>query len=155
MAYSYLTKAQKIAIGNVMDCIHETFKREITLFRVGQRVSIAANPDYNAFYGSQQTPELETTSLTTDARIRYVKAEEELLIRKDGSTLSGNQDKIVLPAGSVKIKVNQEAYEFLKNAQRVELDGNRFAVVSNARLIAMFGPTISPYYEFLLTPTDE
>lgn len=155
MAFSYLTADQKTAIGGVIDNIHETFSREITIFQIGKSLSIASNSDYNAFYASQSQDELSAQSLTTKARIRYVKAEEELFSLKDGSAASGNQDKIVLPAGAVKIKINSAAKDFIKNAQRIELDGNRYSIVTNGRLIAMFGPLISPYYEYILIPMDE
>lgn len=155
MAVSYLTQAQKESIGSIIDNVHTTFAREIVIFKIGQRVAISNDSSYNAFYASQSEPERETVSLTTKARIKYVKAEESLFSIKDGSLASGNQDKIVLPAGSIKIKVDQEAKNFISGAQRIEVDGNRYSVVSNGRLIAMFGPSISPYYEFILVPTDE
>lgn len=155
MATSYLTTSQKIVIGGLIDNIHETFARKVKIFKIGQRVAISNDSSYNAFYASQSEPERETVSLTTKARIKYVKAEETLFSIKDGSLASGNQDKIVLPAGSIKIKVDQEAKDFISGAQRIEVDGNRYSVISNGRLIAMFGPSISPYYEFVLVPTDE
>lgn len=155
MATSYLTTSQKIVIGGLIDNIHETFAREVKIFKIGQRVAISNDSSYNAFYASQSEPERETVSLTTKARIKYIKAEETLFSIKDGSLASGNQDKIVLPAGSIKIKVDQEAKDFISGAQRIEVDGNRYSVISNGRLIAMFGPSISPYYEFVLVPTDE
>lgn len=155
MATSYLTYSQKVVIGGLIENIHQTFARPIVLYKIGQRITIANDPSYNAYYSSQSTPELETVSLETTARIRYLKEEEDFFGLKDGSAATGHQNKIILPAGSVKIKVDQAAKDFLKDAQRVELDGNRYVVVSNGRLIAMFGPDISPFYEFILTPTDE
>ena len=155
MATSYLSATQKRNIANVFDSIHETFQRPITIWKVGERVSLASNSQYNSFYRQQSSnTEFTEVSLETTARIKYVKADEELFKFSDG-TAGGVQNKVILPAGSVKIKVDRAAYEFIKNAERLELDGNRFAVVSNARQIAMFGPDYSPYYEYLLTPTDE
>lgn len=156
MATSYLNATQKRAISSIIDNVHLTFARPITAYKNGERVSLASNPEYNAFYKTQSSNEsFSEVSLEINARIRYVKADEELFVFKDGSAASGNQDKIALPAGSVKIKVNREGYEFIKDAKRIELDGNRYAIVSNARQIAMFGPDYSPYYEYILTPTDE
>lgn len=156
MATSYLSATQKRNIADVFDSIHQTFQRPITIWKNGERVSLSSNSQYNAFYREQSSnTEFSEVSLETTARIRYVKADEELFSFKDGSAASGNQNKVALPAGSVKIKVNKEAHEFIKDARRVELDGQRFAIVSNARQIAMFGPDYSPYYEYILTPTDE
>jgi hypothetical protein len=155
MATSYLSATQKRNIADVFDSIHQTFQRPITIYKNGERVSLSSNSQYNAFYKTQgSNTEFTEVSLETTARIRYVKADEELFEFSDG-TAGGNQNKVALPAGSVKIKVNREGYEFIKDAKRIELDGNRYAIVSNARQIAMFGPDYSPYYEYILTPTDE
>lgn len=156
MATTYLSVIQKRSISDVFDSIHLTFARPITIYKDGERVSLSSNSQYNAFYRQQSSnTEFTEISLETTARIRYVKADEELFAFKDGSSASGNQNKVALPAGSVKIKVNKEAHEFIKDARRVELDGQRFSIVSNARQIAMFGPDYSPYFEYILTPTDE
>ena len=138
-----------------MENIHETFARQIYCFKDGERISLATNSQYNAFYRTQSSnAEFSEVSLEISARIKYLKADEEVFKFSDG-TAGGVQNKIVLPAGSVKIKVDRAGYEFIKYAKRLEVDGSRFAVVSNARQIAMFGPNYSPYYEYLLVPTDE
>lgn len=155
MAISYLTQTQKESIGSILENIHQTFCRPITIFKIGQRIAIASDSSFNAFYEEQSSPERETVSLTVNARIKYLNAGEELISFKDGSARTGQQNKIVMPIGSVKIKVDEAGKDFLKDAQRVELDGNRYSVISNGRLIAMFGPSISPYYEYILIPIDE
>jgi hypothetical protein len=138
-----------------MENIHETFARQIYCFKDGERISLATNSQYNSFYRERSAnTEFSEVSLEIQARIRYVKADEELFKFSDG-TAGGVQNKIALPAGSVKIKVDRAGYEFIKDAKRLEVDGNRYSVVSNARQIAMFGPDYSPYYEYILTPTDE
>lgn len=155
MATSYLTSLQKRNIADVFDNIAKTFERTIYAFRDGERVSLATNSQYNSFYRTQSSnTEFSEVSQEIQARIRYVKSDEELFKFSDG-TAGGVQNKVALPAGSVKIKVNRTGYEFIKDARRIELDGQRFSIVSNARQIAMFGPDYSPYYEYLLTPTDE
>jgi len=154
MAISYLSSAQKTSISDVINNIHETFAREVVAYKDGEMVSISTDSGYNSFYG-QTNLEYTPVSLTFKARIRYLKGDEELFSFSDGSSSTGGQNKVALPAGSVKIKVDSAANEFLKDARRIELDGKRFAIVSNARQIAMFGPEYSPYYEYLLTPTDE
>lgn len=155
MATSYLNTTQKRAIADILDNVHETFARKIFCFKDGERISLATNSQYNAFYRERSAnTEFSEVSIEINARIRYVKADEELFKFSDG-TAGGVQNKIALPAGSVKIKVDRAGYEFIKDAKRIELDNQRFAVVSNARQIAMFGPDYSPYYEYILTPTDE
>lgn len=144
----FLTQNQKDNIKSIIDRIHDTFAREITVFKIGTRTVIASSQNYNFIY-RQQSANTETTevSQTFYARIKYVSAEEELL-----QDPGAGQDKIILPAGSVRIKVNLEGYNYIKEAKRVEFDGFRFSIKSNGKPLGMFGPQ---YYEFLLLPIDE
>jgi hypothetical protein len=144
----FLSENQKTNIKSIIDQIHDTFAREITVFKIGQRTVIASSPTYNALY-RQQTSNTATTEVSQafQARIKYVDMNEELL-KNPGP----GQDKIILPTGTVKIKVNLEGYEYVKEAKRVELDGRRFSIKSDGKPLGMFGPQ---YYEFVLTPVDE
>ncbi len=145
----FLSQNQKNNIKSIIDQIHDTFAREITVFKIGQRTVIASSPTYNSLY-RQQTLNSATTevSQTFQARIKYVEMNEELL--KDSS--AAGQDKIILPSGTVKIKVNLEGYEYVREAKRIELDGKRFSIKSDGKPLGMFGPQ---YYEFILIPIDE
>lgn len=144
----FLTQNQKENIKSIIDRIHETFARDITVFKIGTRTAISSSQNYNFIY-RQQSTNTETTEVfqTFKARIKYVSAEEQLL--PDGNA---GQDKIILPAGSVKIKVDINGYNYLKEAKRVEFDGFRFSIKSDGKPLGMFGPQ---YYEFLLLPIDE
>lgn len=156
MAFSYLTDTQRKSISSILDNVHVTFARTITAFKNGEIVSLATNSEYNSFY-KRRAANTEFTEVSQDflARIRYVKAEEEMFKFNDGNADQNSQHKIVLPAGSVKIKVDKNAHEFIRGAKRIELDGQRFSIISNARQIAMFGPEYSPYYEYILVPTED
>jgi hypothetical protein len=151
----FLSENQKNNIKSIIDQIHDTFAREITVFKIGQRTVIASSPSYNALYRQQSvnTATVEV-SQTFQARIKYVDMGEEFLqnSRSGGLQSGGGQDKIILPTGTVKIKVNLEGFNYVKEAKRVELDGRRFAIKSDGKPLGMFGPQ---YYEFVLTPIDE
>jgi hypothetical protein len=147
----FLSENQKTNIKSIIDQIHDTFSREITVFKIGQRTVISSSANYNALY-RQQSSNTETTevSQTFQARIKYVEMSETFL--QDSQSNSSGQDKIILPAGTVKIKVNLEGYEYVREAKRVELDGRRFSIKSDGKPLGMFGPQ---YYEFILIPMDE
>ena len=76
----FLSENQKNNIKSIIDQIHDTFAREITVFKIGQRVAISSSPSYNALY-RQQSSNTSTTevSQTFQARIKYVEMNEELL----------------------------------------------------------------------------
>jgi len=147
----FLSENQKTNIKSIIDQIHDTFAREITVFKIGQRTVISSSANYNALY-RQQSSNTETTevSQTFQARIKYVEMSETFL--QDSQSNSSGQDKIILPAVTVKIKVKLEGYEYVREAKRVELDGRRFSIKSDGKPLGMFGPQ---YYEFILIPMDE
>jgi len=149
----FLTDDQKTEIRAIFDQVHDTFARTITVFKIGQRVTIASSPTYNALY-KQQSANTSTTevSSTFSARINYVAMDGTLL--RDSSSdsdFAAGQDKAILPTGSVLIKVGADGYAYIREAKRVEFDGRRFSIKSHGKPIGMFGPQ---YYEFLLIPMD-
>lgn len=133
--------------------LHDTFSREITVYKNAKRVAIASSPSFNAIYGTSgatNTSEYQTVSQTFSARIYYIKMDEEFLSNSSADTDS--QSKIIMPNGSVKIVVDPEGYLFIKEARKVEFDGISFAIRSDGNPIGLFS---NQYYEFLLTPIDE
>jgi hypothetical protein len=151
----FLTQNQKDNIEDVIYRIHDTFARTITVFKIGTRTVVASSNNYNYVY-KQQSANTQTTTVsqTFQARIKYVDMEEELLTDR-ASSQAGNQNsqnKIILPVGTVKIKVNLQGYNYIKEAKRIEFDGRRFSIKSDAKPLGMFGPQ---YYEFILIPSDE
>ena len=144
----FLSENQKTNIKSIIDQIHDTFAREITVFKIGQRTVISSSPTYNALYKQQSSNTVTTeVSQTFYARIKYVDMNEELL-----KNPNPGQDKIIMPTGVVKIKVNLEGFNYVKEAKRVELDGRRFSIKSDGKPLGMFGPQ---YYEFVLSALDE
>lgn len=144
----FLTENQKNNIKDIIDRIHDTFAREITVYKFGQKVAIATTSEYNAVYktnvnaGRQQ---LTQVSRAIMARIKYEKFDQTNFYQEK------SQEKIVIPEGAVYIKVNEEDYNYIKDAKTVELDGKTFAIKSPGKPEGMFGPQ---YYKFLLIPLE-
>jgi hypothetical protein len=133
--------------------LHDTFSREITVYKNAKRVAIASSPSFNAIYGNSgatNTSEYQTVSATFSARIYYLKMDEEFFQNSSASTDS--QNKIIMPNGSVKIVVDPRGYLFIREARKVEFDGITFSIRSDGNPIGLFS---NQYYEFLLTPIDE
>ncbi len=151
----FLSSNMESTINTMYDTLHETFAQTITVFKNSKRTVISTTPRYNNIYGrtdtgSKSNVQYTTESQTFEARVYYVNMDEEYLSNNDNQ--QGTQNKIILPDGSVKIVVKSDAYEFLQEARRVELDGIRFAIKSDG---SPRGLTINKFYTFLLTPTDE
>ena len=150
MATSYISATQKSFINSAMDDIHETFSREITVIMNPTVVIISTSPTYNSFYkrdlDNTSYSSLTPQSFTFKARIKYVSNDQGVF----PGTL--DQQKVIYPIGSVKIKVQYDAYVKLKEARKVDLDGRRYSIASDYKPYGMFGPQ---YYSFFLSPVDE
>ena len=151
----FLSSNMESAIDTMYDTLHETFAQTITVFKNSKRTVVSTNSKYNRIYGrtdtgSKSNIEYATESQSFEARVYYINMEEDYL--SNSQNQQGTQNKIILPNGSVKIVVKSDAYEFIKEARRLELDGIRFAIKSDGE---PRGLTSNKFYTFLLTPTDE
>jgi hypothetical protein len=151
MATSYLSTAQKDYLNGIFDNVHETFAREITVYMDPVITVITASPTFNALYNADlpsavNTPEYTPVSYKFKARIHYMSQEQSLFPGAEA------QQRIVYPVGTIKIKVNAEAFGYLKEAKRVEFEGRRYSMVSDYKPFGIFGPK---YYSFILSPIDE
>lgn len=147
----FLSSSQISKIESLHNKLHETFAQTITVYKNGKKTLIAHDPKYNSVYGrnnlgKRDSVEYETISATFDARIYYIKAEEELFNNEN------SQLKVILPKGSVKIFVKKEGFDFIQEARRVEFDGRRFTIKTDG---APFGLASNLFYTFYLTPLDE
>lgn len=150
---SLIGSARMSKVNRLFNNLHDTFAREITVYKNAKRVAIASSPQFNAVYGSagaSNTFKYQTVSQTFSARIYYIKMDQEFF--SNNSNNSDSQNKIIMPQGSVKIVVDPAGYEFVKEARKVEFDGITFAIKSDGEPIGLFE---NQYYEFYLTPIDE
>jgi len=148
---SFLSTSQKSEIERLYNKLHETFAQTITVYKNGKKTLIAHDPKYNSIYGrnnfgKRDSVEYETLSNTFDARVYYIKTEEELFNNEN------SQIKVVMPKGSVKIIVKKEGFDFIQEARRVEFDGRKFSIHTDG---APYGLTSNLFYTFFLTPLDE
>ena len=149
---SFLSTSQKTEIDKLYNKLHDTFAQSITVYKNGKKTLIAHDPKYNAVYGrnnlgSRDSVEYETISKKFDARIYYIKTEEELLQNNADS-----QVKVITPNGSVKVIVREDGFKFIQEARRVEFDGRKFSIQTDG---SPYGLTSNLFYTFFLTPLDE
>ena len=114
---SLVSDAQKLAYSNVFNDIHDTFARPIIIYKIPIKTVISSNLNYNFAYGNEQegmdmvyTP----VSGIFQARISWL----------DPSSLNGFKDiKEEVHGNVVKLKVKKDVFDFLDNAEHVEIDG--------------------------------
>ena len=152
MATPLISESQKNTIKAIIDDIHETFARNITVFKEGKTVSISASSEFNGIYGrtggGQKSVTKTIESVTIKARIKYINAKE--LGFTDPSL--GSQMDFELMDGEVRITVDNAGFELLKDATRCEFEGRRYTIESKGNPTGIFGPQ---YYHFYLKPMEE
>tara|TARA_X000001382_G_scaffold127417_2_gene115254 strand:+ start:2557 stop:3015 length:459 start_codon:yes stop_codon:yes gene_type:complete len=152
MATSLISDSQKSTIKAIIDDIHETFARNITVYEEGKKILISASSEYNGIYGktSSGTASTSKTSVThtIKARIKYINAREQNL--SDGNISS--QLGIETIDGSVRITVDESGFVILKEAKRCEFEGRKYTIESKGNPTGIFGPQ---YYHFYLSPIEE
>ena len=148
----FLTASERAAMAaNLLD-LHDTFGRDIVVYKEAKKVIISTDPNYNYLYkntrGQMSSVKNKIIQTTMKARILYVGRQNEDMF--DGE--AGAQIKVDKHVGEVRVKVNKDGYEFLKDAKRCELDGRKFTISSDERPHGLFSPR---YYTFYLKPVDE
>jgi hypothetical protein len=146
---SLLSAAKQTAINNIFVNLHDTFSRDIVVYKNAKKSVSISNSQFNGIYGNAgKTTSIvnQEVSQTFQARIYYTDLKEEIL-----SDSNAPASKIILPQGSVKIIVDLTATEYIREARRVEFDGKIFAIISEWTPICLFD---NLYYEFYLSPID-
>ena len=152
MATSLISDSQKNTIKAIIDDIHETFARDITVYEEGEKILIAASSQFNGIYGrtssGSKTTKNVVVSHTLNARIKYINAKEV--------GISDTEIKIQLGVdlidGSVRITVDLAGFDIMKKAKRCEFEGRKYTINSKGNPTGMFGPQ---YYQFYLAPLED
>jgi hypothetical protein len=140
-----IPNSDKNKYDKVFDDIHDTFAREITIFKKEKKIFIATNNTYNALYsriknekGNSKTVE----EIKIKARIAYAGNFEFLRQNSENEILG-----IDIPSDHIRIKVNLQGYNLIKQATDIEVDGELFNVSSDAAKSGIFSVN---YYNILL-----
>jgi hypothetical protein len=127
--------------------LFDTVKRQIVVFKEPQKVFSQTNADYLPGYsdGSQESNVTYVpVSGVYDAQVLYgPKVEAEPM----------PQTKVDLPQNTIRIKVQQEARDFIRNGRTeyIQVDGNAYNVISDERQQHFFGAV---FYYFTLQGTQ-
>lgn len=146
---SFLSVADKDQVNAVFDELHDTFKRAITVYRIGKKALVATDPSFNGIYektlGKQGDAKQTYTKVEIYARIKYF-SKAELA----GPDLQG-QTGVYIPSGTVRLKVTTADYESLKGAEKIEIDGQLYKLLAMPVVVGPFGVN---HYAIYLTRSD-
>lgn len=149
MATSLLSSSEKTALNAVIADVHETFARDITVFKDASKVVIITDPNFNPLYNTagQTTSYINTPIYQTfKARILY-NNDFQKQYWSEGQL--NTQIKLEAVVGSVRLKITAEDYEYIKDAKRIDLDGKRFVLNSAFRGHGLFD---NQFYTLYLKP---
>jgi len=139
------SSSEKSGFDRVFDDLHDTFGREITIFKKSQKVFVATNSTYNALYSktkNQKGIEKVVEAVKIKARIAYAGSFENARSNDENEILG-----LDIPSDHVRLKLNLEGFNLIKQAKDIEIDGELFDIVSDASKSGLFSVR---YFNILL-----
>ena len=104
--------AQKNQLEKVFEDMHDTFARDITIYKVKKDIFVATNQTYNALYSriKDATSSKKTVSSTTvSARVQYLS--KQYVSEEAGFKAPTN---LPISEGQLRIKLNESGYTSFK-----------------------------------------
>jgi len=142
-----IPSADKAKFESVFDDIHDTFARDITIYKTTKKTFIATNNTYNALYSrikDEKGLNKEVTGTVVKARISYFNPQ-------DNEDAMSYQLGVRAPSGTVRIKVDPTGFNLIMQAKDLEIDGDLFDVMSDPSRVGLFSVK---YYEVSLKRKD-
>lgn len=136
---SILSTVQKGLLQSVMTDVHDTFKRSLKVIKEGKITTISSNPSYSHIYRQPASINSATKTAverTIEVRIFYIKGDKEkayVTPGKEGDVSFSQNDVFV------RLKMIQSDFDFIKDSERVILDGNTFVISSSEMPHGLFG----------------
>lgn len=122
-----LSPAEKTSFSVALGDLFDTFCKDIYVYKTPQKVILSQDANYNFAYNDSQpsaTIDYTPTSGTFKAVVSYIRrdqiAEQQTTV---GVPLDMNKDL-------VRIKTRIDAVDYLKDAERVDLEGKTYNVLS-------------------------
>tara|TARA_R100000008_G_scaffold81896_1_gene65580 strand:- start:4855 stop:5313 length:459 start_codon:yes stop_codon:yes gene_type:complete len=148
-----ISASDKSDMEAAIEDVHDTFARNITIYKNKKEVFVATNPvfetSYNALYNKlKNSPTTRNTvsKYTVKARVQYRPLQNE---EDEGGI--GAQVNVQWGVGELRLKLNATAYADFKFATKIEIDGIIWRIVTDASRAGLF----TPQYYVLYLERDE
>lgn len=140
---SLIPDSEKQALSNVFNDLHDTWKREITVYKDKGIIAIGDDINYSAIYGNPApTPQqVAENKFTIYARILHDK-------KQNFFKLGGAEEglKLELDNGGVRIKIDKNDEKVFEGVKRVVLDNNQYEIDTSQRPHGLFEPRFATIY---------
>lgn len=116
---SFLSIAEKAEMSQQFNNLHDTFSRDVIIFKDPERVDIISTDDYISVYrdyrqGNNFQFQSEPVSGVFSMRIKWEKADKEE---------NKNMLETPLPGEVCRLKMKKDAFDFLKECKSFYVDG--------------------------------
>lgn len=130
---SFLSPAEKAEMSQQFNNLHDTFGRNVIIYKESKKVNIFTNEDYISIYrnrnqGENFTFSYETVSGIFPMRIKWLKPDEEKNLPID----------IDVPNQVCRLKMKKDAFDFLSGNQSVFIDGVSCELIAGYRPHGLF-----------------
>ena len=144
---SLISQTEKDQLHSVMDDQHDTFARDVTVYKDAVETVTTPSSNFNSIYGNAgATTSITYTpqSSTVSARIQYGPVMDDDYF---SLSQSDTQLKIALPEGLVRMKIKASDLSTVSDAKRIEFDDQKFSIYSDFRGHGLF---TTKFYTVLL-----
>lgn len=138
---SFLSEAEKAQLSSEFNNLHETFGRNVIIYKTPERVDIITNEDYiSAYRGYRQGNNLQYDTVPVSGtflmRIKWLdpRSEESLPIEN------------VVAGQLCRLKMQKDAYNFLSGCQSFYVDDIACETVGVPRLHGLFNVNFYTVY---------
>ena len=137
---SLISDSTKSEFAKVLEDHFDTFKRLITVHR--EPIKDVTNIQNNALHGYGDSAENGNISYITQKQDFYA------IVSYNNQQLESSTEVGTLEAGTVKIKVQKEAADYIKGAkvEKIEVDGQTFNKVTDDKVQNYLGTTFYIFY---------
>lgn len=130
---SYLSNLEKAELSNELNNLHETFSRNVIIYKSPERVDILSNDDYiSAYRDYRQAVNLQYNTVPVSGqflmRIKWLDPRKEENIPIENP----------LPGQVCRLKMKKDAYDFLSGYQSFYVDDISCEMVGVPRLHGLF-----------------
>lgn len=138
-----ISNSERATYNSAIDDIHDTFSRDIIIWRQSAEVINSTDQNYDAFnnVGVQNTI-YTSQSKIFKARIKYIDRQD-----KEFALIVGNSKiDITQEFQLVRIKIDSIANAYFDDCEKVTIDGIDFLPITTSRPHGLFTPTYYTIY---------
>jgi len=139
-----ISAADKAKYDAVFDDLHDTFARVIFVYKIfnSRFIGINMNQNYNGLYdqaldknelGTASSINEQVRRIETKARVHYISKQGDF-----EETATGQQTALKFPVGSIRLKLKADAFQLIKDAKEVEVDGELFNLDTDSSKSGLF-----------------